>query len=405
MFGSISDGTVEVSNFCYADDCLSTLKVMEKLGVDIKSDKPSLIESKNLKISGVGKYGFKDPEKALDVGNSGTTLRILPGMLVAQSFDSELRGDDSVSKRPMMRVIDPLQKMGAKIESTSGHAPIKIFGNKELKAIEYQTTVPSAQVKSALLLAGLYTEGRMVIKEEYQSRDHTERMLSYLGADLQVEGTTYNVDGNPKLRARPIVIPGDISSAAFFIVAALLLPNSNLTIKNVGINPTRDGGLRVLEKAGASIRKERERTVNNEPVADLTIKTSFLKPFEISRKEIPLLIDEIPILSVAATQINGTSIVSGAEELRVKETDRLKAISTQLNLMGANIEEKADGLIIHGPAPLKGAVVDSQGDHRMAMSLAIADLLSEEDIDIKGKESIRISFPGFNELLDSVVRN
>jgi 3-phosphoshikimate 1-carboxyvinyltransferase len=286
----------------------------------------------------------------------------------------------------MERIIKPLSLMGADIESTEGHAPITIKG-RNLSAINYQLPVASAQVKSAILLAGLFAEGQTVVKEEYQSRDHTERMLSYLGADL---------------KAKPIEVPSDISSAAFFIIATLLLKNSKLTIKNVGVNPTRIGLLEVLQEAGAAISRNNERSVNNEPVADLVVESSTLKPFEISGRQIPLLVDEIPILAVAATQINGTSVIRDAQELRLKESDRLKAISTQLNLMGAKIEEKEDGLVIEGPTKLKGATVESGGDHRMAMSLAIAGLLAQGETTIKAAECINISFPGFRDLLKSL---
>ena len=395
IFGSLCEGEVEVKNFLEAGDCLSTLESLSKLGVAIERKGSDAI------VYGVGKCGFKQPSEAIDVGNSGTTMRILPGLLAAQPYETTLVGDSSLSKRPMNRVIEPLTKMGAKIESREGGlAPLKIIGG-ELKGIDYTSPVASAQVKSALLLAGLYADGRTTVHEKYQSRDHTERMLKYLGADIGINGTSYTIEGNSQLAAKPIIVPGDISSAAFFIVAALLL-DSDLTIKNVGVNKTRTGVLEVLKKAGANIELHEETLNNNEPVADLHIQNSKLAPITITAEDVPLVVDEIPILAVAATQIDGTSVISGAEELRVKETDRLEAISSQLKFMGANIEEKKDGLIIKGPTKLSGATLDSGGDHRMAMSLAIAALVAEGQTVIKGAESIDISLPGFKDLLQTV---
>ncbi len=378
---------------------MSTLSCLQKLGVNIERS------GSNVLVHGVGKYGFKASGDPLDVGNSGTTLRILPALLAAQNFESTLVGDDSVSKRPMDRIIKPLSLMGAQIQSEGGHAPIHVKGG-QLSAINYQMPVASAQVKSAILLAGLFAEGKTSVVEKYKSRDHTERMIDYLGFNSGQDPRYKDpsVSGDMQLTAKPIQVPGDISSAAFFIIAALLLPDSNLTIKNVGLNPTRRGIIDVLEKTGAVIKLKNFKEVNNEPIADLEVSPltpnpSPLTPLNITAKDIPLLVDEIPILAVLATQLNGTSIISGAQELRVKESDRLKAVSIQLGLMGANIEEKPDGLLIHGPTKLKGAVVDSGGDHRMAMSLAIAALVAEGQTTIKGAESIDISFPGFEQLL------
>ena len=396
IFGSLCGGRVEITGFLPAEDCLSTLKCLRQLGVQIEQ------RGTDVTVHGVGKYGFKVPKEPLDVGNSGTTLRILPGLLAAQNFESNLVGDASVSARPIDRIIKPLSLMGADIQSTDGHAPINIKGSK-LSAISYKLPVASAQVKSAILLAGLFAQGQTTVSEEFRSRDHTERMLSYLEADLKIEDKTYTIRGNSTLKAKPIIVPGDVSSAALFIIAALLLESSELTIKNLGLNPTRIGLLEVFQDVGASISKENERLVNNEPIADLIIESSLLKPFTIGGEQIPLLVDEIPILAVAATQIDGTSVINGAEELRVKESDRLKSIATQLNLLGAKIEEKPDGLIIEGPTRLKGAVVDSGGDHRIAMSLAIAGLLASGQTTIKNAECIAISFPNFKELLDEII--
>ena len=399
IFGSLCEGQVKITNFLPAEDCLSTLECLRELGVNIEQS------GTDVTVHGAGKYGFRAPAGPLDVGNSGTTLRILPGLLAAQPFESTLIGDDSVSKRPMDRIIKPLSLMGANIQSVEGHAPINIKGT-QLSAINYQLPVASAQVKSAILLAGLFAEGQTSVSEEFKSRDHTERMLSYLDADSEFAGTTYTISGNSTLKAKPITVPGDISSAAFFLIAALLMPNSKLTIKAVGVNPTRTGLFDALKDAGAGIVMTNKRLVNNEPVADIKISQSLsttIKPLMIEAKDIPGLVDEIPILAVLATQLDGTSVISGAGELRVKESDRLKSIATQLNSMGANIEEKPDGLVINGPTKLKGAEVDSGGDHRIAMSLAIAGLIAEGQTVINNAECINISFPGFKELLDGVV--
>lgn len=412
IFGSLCEGQVEITNFLPAGDTLSTLRCLRDLGVKIEQ------KDSDVTVYGKGKYGFKTPQKQLSAGNSATTLRILPGLLVAQSFKSTLIGDTSLSNRPVRRIIEPLSQMGAQIQDFHGHAPITIVGGKKLKAIKYKTKVPSAQVKSAILLAGLFAEGTTEVTEQYQSRDHTERMLSYLGAGIEVSKFSHCeepsrfaqdklrdvvISGPINLTAKPIEVPGDISSAAFFIAAALLLPSSKLVIKNVGLNPTRAGMINILTKSGARISRQNERTANNEPIADLVVESSRLNPFAIDGAQIPLLIDEIPVLAVLSTQIEGTSVISGAKELRVKETDRLKAIRTQLSLMGANIDEKEDGLIIKGSTKLKGTIVDPGGDHRMAMSLAIASLLAKGQTIIKAAESINISFPGFKELLDKII--
>ena len=398
ILGSICEGDVEIKNFLGAQDCLSTIDSLSEMGVSIERTGTDVL------VHGAGKYGFKEPQKPLDVGNSGTTMRILPGILAAQDFQTSLVGDESLSKRPMNRIIEPLEMMGAKIESHDGRAPLKILGHK-LSGIDYKLPVASAQVKSAVLLAGLYADGQTVVREKYQSRDHTERMLTYLGADMTIDGTSYTINSDSKLSARPIDIPGDISSAAFFIIGALLLAGSDLTIKKLGVNKTRTGLLDVLKEANAQISFDSEKTLNNEEVADLHIKSGLQEPISINAEQVPLLVDEIPIIAVAATQINGTSSISGAEELRVKETDRLRAISEQLTVMGANIKETNDGLIIKGPTKLRGGVLDSKGDHRMAMSLVIAGLIADGKTTIKGAESIDISFPGFADLLDSVISN
>ncbi len=398
LLGSLATGRSHITNFLSAQDCLSTLHCLEMLGVGIDRKSPHELE-----IQGVGFFGFKEPSGVLDAGNSGTTLRLLPGILAGQDFFAVLTGDDSLRKRPMQRVMDPLLKMGANIwgRQEANLAPIAIQG-ASLKAISYMTPIPSAQVKTALLLAGLLASGTTVIKEKYKSRDHSEKMLQFLGAGIETMGNTCRISGKSKLQGNNISIPGDISSAAFFIVAALISSHSELLLKNVGLNPTRTGILRVLETAGANIRQVNVAEVSAEPRADIHIKSSNLKSFEISEEVVPSVIDELPILAVAATQSEGTTRVSGAQELRVKESDRIAAICSELRKLGADITERKDGFVIKGPTGLKGTTVDSFGDHRLAMALATAGLVADGTTTVKNAESINISFPGFFDILREV---
>ncbi|MDD5686802.1 MAG: 3-phosphoshikimate 1-carboxyvinyltransferase [Elusimicrobia bacterium] len=396
MISAVSKGETRIKNFLKAEDCISTMNCLKKLGVSISEENDEII------VKGSG-LKLDKPLKILDAGNSGTTVRLLSGILAGQSFTTKITGDESLSKRPMRRIIEPLEKMGAKIKSSDGCLPIEIEGTS-LNPVEYESRLSSAQVKSCVLLAGLYADGITSFTEPEKSRDHTERMLKNFGAKVIVKNNTVSVKGPAKLCSSDIYVPGDISSAAFFIAAAAIIKNSKLRIKNVGVNPTRTGVIDVLKRMGAKISIENKRKIAGEPVADIVIKSTDLKSTEIGREEIPLLIDEIPIIAVAATQSEGTTRITDARELRVKETDRLKAMSSELKKMGADIEEYEDGLVIKGPTKLKGAKVDSYKDHRIAMSLAIASLVADGDTEIKDKECVNISFPEFWNILKNITK-
>ncbi|MEA2087346.1 MAG: 3-phosphoshikimate 1-carboxyvinyltransferase [Candidatus Caldatribacteriota bacterium] len=399
ILGSIAQGETRIYNFLNSLDCLKTLECMQGLGAEIELDK-----NNSVKIKGKGLYGLQEPKDILDVGNSGTTIRLLTGLLSGQNFYSVLSGDDSIRKRPMKRVVEPLRLMGADIwgREDGQFAPLSAKGNK-LKPLHYTLPVASAQVKTALLLAGLYTTGEMIIKEPLPTRDHTERMLEIMQADLKIAPPEIKVMGGKELRGTDIFIPGDISSAAYFIAAASILEGSQITIKQVGVNPTRTGIIEILKKMGTKIETLNYRVKSNEPQADLMIEYSKLKAAEIKKESIPLLIDELPLIAVAASQAQGKTVVSGARELRVKETDRIKAIVRELKKMGADIKEKEDGFIVEGPSKLRGAICESYNDHRIAMSLSIAGLLAEGKTIIKNSECIDISFPGFEKILQKLI--
>ena len=372
---------------------------MQALGAEIELSKDN-----SIKIKGKGLYGLKEPKDILDVGNSGTTIRLLAGLLSGQDFYSVLNGDDSIKKRPMKRVIEPLRLMGADIwgRKDGQFAPLSIRGNK-LNPLHYTLPVASAQVKTALLLAGLYTTGETVVKEPLPTRDHTERMLEIMQADLIISPSEIKVVGGKELKGTDIFIPGDISSAAYFIAAASMLKDSQIIIKQVGVNPTRTGILEILKKMGTKINTLNYQIKSNEPQADLMIEYSKLKGVEIKKENVPSLIDELPLIAVAATQAQGKTVVSGAKELRVKETDRIKAMVSELKKMGADIEEREDGFTVNGPTGLRGAVCESYNDHRIAMSLAVAALLAEGNTIIKNSECIDISFPGFEKTLRKLI--
>ncbi len=394
MISAIAEGTSRIKNFLKADDCISTMNCLKKLGAGIaEKDGEIIVKGHGLKL--------KKPSNVLDAGNSGTTVRLLSGILAGQNFTTKITGDESLSKRPMKRIIEPLEKMGAKIKSNNGYLPIEIeCGN--LKPINYDSKISSAQVKSCVLFAGLYADGITSFTEPEKSRDHTERMLKSFGAKIEVNTNTVSIKGIAKLHSSDVFVPGDISSAAFFMVAATIVKNSELKIKNVGVNPTRTGIIDVLKRMCAKIEIENKREIAGEVIADIVVKSSELKSTEIERSEIPLLIDEIPIIAVAATQAKGMTKITGAKELRVKETDRLKAMSSELRKMGADITELEDGLIIKGPTKLKGAKVNSYKDHRIAMSLAIASLVAEGNTEIKDKDCVNISFPEFWNLFSEI---
>jgi 3-phosphoshikimate 1-carboxyvinyltransferase len=399
ILGSIAQGETRIYNFLDSLDCLKTLECMQALGVKIELGKDN-----SVKIKGKGLYGLQEAKGVLDVGNSGTTIRLLTGLLSGQSFYSVLSGDDSIRRRPMKRVIEPLRLMGADIwgRKDGQFAPLSVRGNK-LNPLHYTLTVASAQVKTALLLAGLYTIGETVVKEPLPTRDHTERMLEIMRADIKISPPEIKVMGGKELRGTDIFIPGDISSAAYFIAAASILKDSQIIIKQVGINPTRTGIIEILKKMGAKIDILNYQKKSNEPQADLMIEYSKLKGVEIEKENVPFLIDELPLIAVMATQAQGKTVVSGAKELRVKETDRIKAIVSELKKMGADIKEREDGFTVNGPTKLQGAVCKSYNDHRIVMSLAVAALLAKGKTVIKNSECIDISFPGFEKILQKMI--
>jgi len=392
MLGAIAKGRTEITNLSSGKDVLATWNCLAQLGVKIEE------KNNRVHVHGKGLHGLIPPEGILNAGNSGTTMRLLSGVLAGQFFESTITGDSSLKKRPMMRIIEPLTLMGAKIESDNGTAPLKIKGGN-LRGIEYKTTVSSAQVKSSLLLAGLYASGKTSAEEPSQSRDHTERMLPHFGVAVKKNNLKVEINGSVELMASSINVPGDISSAAFFMAAASIVPGSRILIPGVGTNPTRRGIIDVLKKMGAKIKEENRREKNFEPTADITVESSQLRSIEISGALIPGIIDEIPILAVAATQAEGKTIIRDAEELRFKESDRIKAVAENLRRMGGEVEELEDGFIIPGPQKLKGAVVESFGDHRIAIAFSIAGLAAAGETTIRGAECVEISFPGFFETL------
>ena len=407
ILSSISTGTTEIEDFLFCEDCLSTINAFQEMGIKIELSE----KKKKVVVYGKGLKGLSKPNKPLYLGNSGTSMRLLSGLLSGQSFSARLEGDASLSKRPMARITVPLRLMGAQIKGRKKeeeeYPPLVISrrkGNKPLQGIEYRIPVASAQVKSALLLAGLYARGKTEITEIAKTRDHTERMLKLFKANLSVKGLKCLIYPSILSSPKRIKIPGDISSAAFFLVAALLLPNSSLVIKNVGLNPTRTGIIDALKKMGAEIRvKKREGKGEGEPIGEIKVETSRLKGIEIKGKIIPRLIDEIPILMVAACFAKGETRIKDIGELRIKEVDRIHSLCYNLKKMGAEIEEKEEEVIITGTKRLKGAALDSFKDHRTAMALTIAGLKAEGKTVIKDKECIKVSFPDFEERLKRII--
>ncbi len=424
MLASISEGTTRIKNLLLGDDCLRSIEAFRAMGVRIEVAAPSYgallaaqgAAATDIIIHGVGLYGLKKPAHLLYLGNSGTTMRILPGILAGQDFQVVLKGDSSLSKRPMMRIARPLRKMGARVvgsrntgygrRNTEIHPPLKIKGGK-LKAITYKSKVASAQVKSCILLAGLFAKGTTSVTEPVKSRDHTERMLKMFGVKCQVSGLGCQVKGPARLKSsRTIEIPGDISSAAFFIVAGCVLPNVKVVIENVGLNPTRTGILDVLKKMGADIRitKHESRVTNYEPRGDIITKSSKLKGVTISSREVVRAIDEIPIIMLAACLAKGPTVIKGVGELRVKETDRIKSMVTNLRKMGGEIKVKGDRLTVRGGKFLHGARVSSYGDHRTAMSMLTAGLFAKGKVIVTGLDCINKSFPDFLKTLKPLTK-
>lgn len=393
MFTSLAKGKSIIKNFSKGQDPLSSLKVCKALGIDAEFSNEELI----VKSKGI----LSAPQTHLDCGNSGTTMRLMSGILAGQNFNSTLIGDESLSKRPMKRVIEPLSLMGAKIESNEFKAPLKIYG-QNLKPINYFSKLASAQVKSCILLAGMNIDGQTSFTEPYVSRNHTEIMLKYMGANISINNTTVTIEKS-ELEPKTIEICGDISSAAYFIVAGLIVPSSKIILKNVGLNPTRTGILEVAEKMGGNIEILDKRNISGEDVGDIQISYSNLNSCTIEGEIIPRLIDELPVIAILATQAKGTTIIKDAQDLRNKESDRIKAVVTELKKIGADIEETPDGFIINGKTNLKGDTeVETYHDHRLAMSLYVAGLICEKPIAINGFEWVDISFPEFDKLFNSL---
>lgn len=398
LLGALAHGTTEVRGFLRSEDCLATLAALRALGLEITESADGRIE-----ICGQGPEGLREAETVLDAGNSGTTLRLLAGLLAGRPFFSILTGDASLRGRPMRRVVDPLCAMGATLLGRAGgqYPPLAIQG-RQLSGIAWPSPVASAQVKSAILLAGLQATGETSVTEPMRSRDHTERMLQAFGVTARCQGTTVSVAGPARLRAASFAVPGDLSSAAFFLVAAAASPGGEMLIRDVGVNPTRTGALEVLEAMGASITQARARTEAGEPLADLSVQGGRLRGTRIGAEVIPRLLDEIPALAVAAALAEGETVVSGATELRVKEVDRLSAVAGELAKLGVQAAEEREGLRVVGGRRLRGAVVRSRGDHRMAMALAVAGLFADGETRVQDVACVETSFPGFAELLAEV---
>ena len=401
MFAAMGDGQSKLKNYSSARDCQSTLDCLEALGVRVKRE-PDLIT-----IEGVGIDGLRQASQMLDVGNSGSTIRMLSGILAGQNFTTEITGDESIQRRPMKRVIDPLSLMGARIEAREGNfAPLKINGGNlagNLKAIEYTPPVASAQVKSCVLLAGLFADGKTTVVEKTPTRNHTEVMLREVGAAIETSTDGERISVTGRQRLKPLgeyTVAGDLSSAAFFIVAALIAPDAEIRLRHIGVNPSRTALIDVLKQIGGQIEVENQRLAHGEPVADFLIRSSKLRgDLELSGAVIANLIDEIPILAVAATQLEGALTIRDARELRVKESDRIRSIVNNLRLMGIEVEEFDDGLRLKGRQQLRGARVESFGDHRIAMAFAVAGLIAEGETEIVGAEAASVSLPEFYQLL------
>jgi 3-phosphoshikimate 1-carboxyvinyltransferase len=402
LLGAIAEGATRIQNLLPAADCLATLACVRALGIEVER-----LSETVLIVHGRGLRGLMEPKDVLDCARSGTTMRLLAGILAGQPFYSVLTGSEQLRRRPMGRIAEPLRRMGATVlgRHDGRLPPLTILGG-DLHGIKYRLPVASAQVKSAILLAGLYADGLTVIHEPGPARDHTEQMLATMGAGIEVDGATITLRGGTELSSLNIVVPGDISSAAYFIAAASFIPphwggkeGGEVAIEGVGVNPTRAGLLDALREMGADIVVQNQREVGGEPVADIVVRAGRLRGTEVRGDQVPRMIDEFPILAVVASQTQGTTVVSDAAELRVKETDRIANIAIELRKLGARIEERPDGFVVEGPTPLVGTQVNSHGDHRLAMSLAIAGLVAEGETTIEAAECIADSFPGFEGVL------
>ena len=400
ILSALAEGSSTIRGYSRGEDCLNTLSALQNLGIAIK------VEPAQIHVYGKGLWGLTEPEEPLDCGNSGTGLRLLAGVLAGQQFFTVLTGDASLRSRPMGRIVKPLRAMGAHIQGRKGGelAPLAITGSP-LTGIAYVSPVSSAQIKSAVLLAGLFAEGETRFSEPLQSRDHTERMSRYLGIPFDVEGNLIRLTGRPSFQAKDLFVPGDLSAAAFFIVGASIVPNSEVTIPNIGLNPARTGILDILSEMGANIQIFNQREESAEPVGDLLVKTSTLRGISIGAAQVPKTIDEFPIFCVAAAMAQGQTIVTGAEELRVKETDRIHAMVTELKKLNVAIEETPDGFVVQGGSTINGGHCQSYGDHRVAMAIAIAALTAKSPTTIDHTDCIDTSFPGFYDKLLELLTN
>ena len=396
MLGSIARGRTDVSGFLAGEDCLATLAAMRALGVEIRQ-----ASATEMSIDGAGLHGLRAATADLDLGNSGTAMRLMAGLLVGQPFDSVLIGDESLTSRPMGRIIKPLTGMGAVIESQDGKPPLIIRGQKELQAINYVLPMASAQVKSAVLLAGLYADGTTSVTEPAVTRDHTERMLRSMGVTVHSNKGVIAVEGGQHLRGCNVEVPADLSSASFVLLAALLAKNADILIRNVGINPTRTGVIDILRGMGADIVLENSRQLGEEPVADIRVRSSELHGGRVDPSLVSLAIDEFPVLFVAAASAQGETVFSGLEELRVKESDRIATMATGMRILGITVNETADGAVVQG-GRFTGGVVQSCGDHRVAMSLAVAGTAATDEVGVEDVAAVDTSFPGFRELMGSL---
>jgi len=389
MLGSIAEGCTDISGFLAGEDCLATLAAMKSMGVTIEQG-----EATEITIDGVGLSGLERTGSPLDLGNSGTAMRLMAGLLCGQAFDSVLTGDESLTSRPMRRIIAPLSKMGARIDSNDGMPPLTIHGQSALHGIDYELPVASAQVKSAVLLAGLYADGAISVIEPAVTRDHTERMLGSMGVAVNRSGNRISLEGGQALTGCSVQVPADLSSAAFVILAALIADNADVLIENVGVNPTRTGAIDILQAMGADISLEQPRLLGQEPVANIRVRSSELHGGPVDPALVSLAIDEFPVLFVAAAAAKGKSTFSGIGELRVKESDRIAAMASGLRALGIDVDETPDGAVVHG-GQFDGGVVESLGDHRIAMSLAVAGTSAREPVTVRDVAAVDTSFPGF----------
>ena len=396
MLGAVATGRTRITGFLAGDDCLATLRALRRLGVRVEHAGETGVE-----IEGAGAHGLRAPDGPLDLGNSGTAMRLFAGLLSGQSFDTELGGDASLSRRPMARIIEPLTALGARIDSSDGRPPLVVHGGRALRGIEYELPVASAQVKSALLLAGLYADGETTVVEPAVTRDHTERMLEAMGADLEYGSGRITLPGGQALAGTDIDVPADLSSAAFPMLAGLISARGEVRIRGVGVNPTRTGVIDILRQMGAHIELTNERLSGSEPVADIHVRSSSLRGVDVDPQLVSLAIDEFPVLFVAAALAQGSSRFTGIGELRVKESDRIAAMATGLRALGIMVEESADGALVQGGS-LSSGVVDSAGDHRIAMSFSVAASVAQGPVTVLNTSAVDTSFPGFSTCLEAL---